>query len=138
LLRAILLAVSLAFLPACAYGARLPLLRAFFGKQTFSETVFAEIITKLNSSARYRFSPAFRDEKISAYYSDLKGNNCWFKQYDLDDTADAIQRELAGYRQAVFRYGNLVGYCHQGDTAAFAVEVRSYLAEAGKWKEEKP
>lgn len=113
-------------------------MRAFFGKQTFGESFFAEVITKLNASAQYTFSPAFRDEKVSAYYSDRNRNLCWFKQYELDDTADAMAREIADYRQAVFRYGNVVGYCPQGDTAGLAEKVRLILVEAGKWQEEKP
>lgn len=137
-MRAIILAGYLVFLPACAYAVKIPLLRAFFGKQTFGEGFFGEVVTKLNASAAYAFAPAFRNEKVIAYYSDRNRNLCWLKHYELDETADALAREIAGYRQAVFRYGNFVGYCLQGDTAGLAERVRFILVEAGKWKEEKP
>jgi hypothetical protein len=138
LFRAKLLAACVILPLSCAYAAKLPLLRAFFGKQTFGEGYFAEIITKLNNSGVYTFSPAFRDEKVSAYYSDCNRNICWIKHYDLDENADSIAREIANYRQAVFRYGNLVGYCPQGDSAGLAEKVRLLLVAAGKWQEEKP
>lgn len=125
-------------MPSCTFAARLPLLRAFFGKQTFGEKFFAELVTKLNASGMYTFSPAYRDEKLSAYYSDRNRNVCWLKHYDLDDAADARAREIGDFRQAVFRYGNLVGYCPQGDTAGLAEKVKLLLIEEGKWLEEKP
>lgn len=114
---------------------RIPLIRKILGSGTHSDKTFRETIAKLNAFPQYAFSEAYHNETTHAYHSGRARTACWLKRYDEDELADRLAAEMAEFKSPVFRYGNWVGYCLNGDTEELATKVRYILIGAGEWKE---
>lgn len=114
---------------------RIPLIRKILGSGTHSDKTFVETIAKLNAFPQYEFVQAYQTESTHAYHSGKARTACWLKRYDEDELADRLAAEMADYKSPVFRYGNWVGYCLNGDTEELATKVRYILIGAGEWKE---
>ncbi len=127
--------IALALCCSALNAKSLSLYEKFFGTGTHDDKLFRDIVAKLNALPQYGFIEAYRNDTAWAFYSEKNRVVCWLKRYSDDETANVIAEESTESRTPLFRYGNIVGFCLNGDIEHFAKQVRYILVGAGEWRE---